>query len=436
MNMGLLIMLEGPCNAESIDHLMLVLKTGALRVEKHHQRLWYSPLKHDYPYWLNDGSLQVGKHVRHHQLKKPGSEAQLHALTETVLMRPMDRSQPLWEFHLISGLDSGKHALIFKLHHACADGLAALKMFAKTVASPDSIGVDWPPSEQDSDRRRNLFAMRRAVRHPLRLMFNHLADIALRIYLLTLRSGQPSERPPQATRFIGSVGSRRSYATADFPLAHLRRINRRFGSSENEVLMSLYSAALRQYLLDKGELPQRSLHAGMPISMMFSTARQEASNEAGLIRVTLATKISDPVQRLLTMKTRCARALDKDPSRLWRRLEVLWLNASPSLISRAARVYRKLLALGKIHPTASAITTYMPGPVRQVALGNFKLESIYPLSVIYHGCGLSISAMRYGKNIHCGIAADSAMLPDPQTLTGYMQQELELLYTEACKESN
>lgn len=431
MNMGLLITLEGPYSAHSIDHLMKALKTGSLRVERHHQRLWYSVFRHDFPYWLNDNSLQVGKHVRHHQLDKPGSNTQLHALVEKLLMRPMDRTQPLWEFHLISGLQDGKHALIFKLHHACADGLAALKMFARTVAEPDNLEVNWPPTEKDSSLRKNWFAFTRLLKNPLRPLYNNMASMVLKIYLFKLSFGKSGKPTPQHTRFIGPISNQRSYATLDFSLHDFRRINRKFGSSENELLMTLYSGALRRYLLDRQELPERSLHAGMPISMMFSSERKHASNEAGLIRVTLGTRIADPVQRLQTMKSRCARALEKKPSKLWRRLEVLWLNASPRLIALAAQVYRKLLQLGRLPLTASAITTYMPGPTREVAIGDFRIEAIYPLSVIYHGCGLSISAMRYAKKIHCGIYADKAMLPDPEKLTEYMQQELEQIYRAA-----
>lgn len=433
MNMGLLAMLEGPSSEESIEHLITSLTAGALRVERHHERLWYSPIRHDYPYWLHDGSLDVDMHVHHHQLDTPGDEGQLHALVEKLLMRPLDRSQPLWEFHLIDGLQDNRHALIFKLHHACADGLTALRMFAATVAEPDNMFIPWPPTERVTTASKMRLAAKRAVKNPLRLLYNLLAVPVLRLYLLTVTSRQSRPRPPQATRFIGPIGARRNYLTIDFPLSGFRRINRKYGSSENEVLMSIYSGALRRYLLDRNELPERSLHAGMPISMMFSQQRQQASNQAGLIRVTLGTRIEDPVQRLEAMKLRCARALERKPSRLWQRMEVLWLNASPQLIAVAAKVYRKLLEVGRICPTTSAITTYMPGPPRPVAVGDYSIEAIYPLSIIYHGCGLSISAMRYGGNVHVGVAADQQMLPDPERFKEYLRLEFDALYASASE---
>ncbi len=431
LNMGLLIMLEGPSSEDSIRELLTQLKIGALRNERHHQRLWYSHLIHDYPYWLNDGRMDVEKHITHHVLESPGNTRQLHALAEKLFPRPMDRTEPLWEFHLIDGLENGQHALILKLHHACADGLNAVKMFARTVEETGSVEPIWPPRPTPGVAEGLWLSLKGLLQHPIRLLYN-LVAISLVWLFLQLYRGKPSgKRAPQASRFTGPISGRRSYATLDISLKDIRRINRRYGSSENEVLMSIYSGALRRYLLEKGELPERSMHANMPISTMFSESQETAANQANITRVTLGTRIDDPVKRLEAMKQRCARALKRQLPPKWERAKILWLNASVRLVDLAARAGLRLMNSGRILATASAITTYMPGPVRQVSVAGYRILAAYPMNIIYHGIGLSISAMRYAGNAHIGIAADARMLPDPEKLGAYIQSEFDALLERA-----
>ena len=88
------------------------------------QRLVQVPLGLDQSYWIDDPDFDIEFHVRELALPKPGSDRQLSEQVARLHARPLDRSRPLWEIYLISGLPDGKIAIYNKIHHAAVDGVS------------------------------------------------------------------------------------------------------------------------------------------------------------------------------------------------------------------------------------------------------------------------------------------------------------------------
>src|SRR4051812_12971158 len=86
-------------------------------------RLAEVPLGLDYPYWVDDGDFDLGYHVRELALASPGTDKQLAQQVARIISRPLDRARPLWELYVIEGLQSGRVAVLTKIHHAVIDGL-------------------------------------------------------------------------------------------------------------------------------------------------------------------------------------------------------------------------------------------------------------------------------------------------------------------------
>jgi hypothetical protein len=92
------------------------------------RRLIEVPFGMDEPYWIEDPDFDLGKHLMEDSLAGPGDDHQLADLTARIAGRPLDRSRPLWELHLIHGLEGGRKALIKKFHHAAVDGASGLEI--------------------------------------------------------------------------------------------------------------------------------------------------------------------------------------------------------------------------------------------------------------------------------------------------------------------
>ena len=55
----------------------------------------------------------------------------LEELIGQVAATPLDRSRPLWEMHVCQPFEDGQVAVITKMHHALADGVAANALLAQ-----------------------------------------------------------------------------------------------------------------------------------------------------------------------------------------------------------------------------------------------------------------------------------------------------------------
>ena len=82
----------------------------------------------DQPYWVDDPGFDIEYHIREVGLPKPGSDAQLAQQVGRLHARPLDRSRPLWEMYLITGLSQGRVAVYTKVHHAAVDGVSGAEI--------------------------------------------------------------------------------------------------------------------------------------------------------------------------------------------------------------------------------------------------------------------------------------------------------------------
>jgi diacylglycerol O-acyltransferase / wax synthase len=90
------------------------------------RRLQAAPFNLDHPVWVHEENIDLGYHIQHRTLPPPGTMAQLQALVAELLAVPLDRARPLWQYHLIDGLQNGGFAVYMKVHHAAMDGVAGM----------------------------------------------------------------------------------------------------------------------------------------------------------------------------------------------------------------------------------------------------------------------------------------------------------------------
>src|ERR1700742_4966697 len=76
------------------------------------------PWRLHHPMWLEDCNVDLDYHLHRVHVPPPGGRRELDAVIGEVASTPLDRSRPLWEFHVAEGLSGGRFAVIGKIHHA------------------------------------------------------------------------------------------------------------------------------------------------------------------------------------------------------------------------------------------------------------------------------------------------------------------------------
>src|SRR3954453_11059600 len=136
----------GPLTSEAVRS---VVERGLPQLPPLRRRLVEVPFGIDRPYWVEAGDFDLEFHVRELALPAPGSSLQLAEQVGRIAGRPLDRSRPLWELYLISGLEDHRTALLAKFHHAAVDGLAAAAVFQTLPDdAPGRAGQTGPASWQ------------------------------------------------------------------------------------------------------------------------------------------------------------------------------------------------------------------------------------------------------------------------------------------------
>src|SRR5215218_6222891 len=107
------------------------------------------PLKLHHPMWAENDDIDLDYHVHRERVPAPGGRRELDALIGEIASTPLDRDRPLWQMYLVEGLADGRIAIIHKVHHVLADGVASANQMAKAMAPPEAVTATVPdPSAQ------------------------------------------------------------------------------------------------------------------------------------------------------------------------------------------------------------------------------------------------------------------------------------------------
>ncbi|MBO0685287.1 MAG: wax ester/triacylglycerol synthase family O-acyltransferase, partial [Candidatus Dormibacteraeota bacterium] len=257
------------------------------------------------PFWADDTQFSIARHVHTVPVHPPGDEASLLATAE-LLVRPLiDRSHPLWELWFITGLRGGRLGLVFKIHHAVADGLAAVALVSSLLNleadASDPPARAWSPEPEpragallaDSAGGR-LLSAGSALRHPIGLARRSGSALAGSIKLMG-RSW--SAAPRTSLNRLPGVGRRLGVAHLDLEIA--RTAAHAHAAKVNDVLLCVVAGGIRELLLERGEpVDGLQLKASVPATLRSSEAARELGNAVGAILVNVPVGEPDPVRRL------------------------------------------------------------------------------------------------------------------------------------------
>jgi WS/DGAT/MGAT family acyltransferase len=423
-----------------------------------HWRLVPVPFELDHPYWVEVTELDLDRHVLETRLAAPGDDRQLAATVGELISRPLDRSRPLWEIHVIQGLAEGRVAIVTNVHHAASDGVSGGELFSilhdtessgRAVPTADGWNCERVPGRAEMLARGIAGVPRQPVRfvRSLPRALPHLDQVphirsipgVPRVAALARRAGRampglsdgafletPHITPPR-TRMSGRITGGRSVAFTSTSLNEVKTIKNHFGVTVNDVVMSVVAGGLRAWLSEIDDLPENPLAAFVPVSVRTPEQSQDYGNRIALMLARLATDEPDPVARLHSARDAMLSVKHRHRGVPATVLQDTNHFIPPIVLARAARVVARVASSHPREATGNLIMSNVPGPREPQYLAGARQLAHYPLSAIFHGMGLNVTVVSSGNKLDWGIVCDPGQIDDPWPLAaaiGRAQAEL------------
>ncbi|HEV7203014.1 MAG TPA: wax ester/triacylglycerol synthase family O-acyltransferase [Jatrophihabitans sp.] len=377
--------------------------------------------------WETDRAFDLEHHVRRNALPAPGRILELLALCSRLHSTLLDRHRPLWEMHLIEGLEDGRYAAYFKVHHSLVDGVSALRMLSRqlsTDADERNMPAPWAPREraprEPRPRPNRASTAASTISDALGLGPALLRTVTRAI---NDQSGSMSLAAPKSMLNVDITGARR-FAAQSWPIERIRGVGKAADATVNDVVLAMCSGALRQYMQSLDALPESSLIAMVPVSLHGDGpgSGDGGGNAVGAVMCRLGTDLDDAGERLATVHQSMAEGKEAlstmSPSQI---LAMSALGISPLALWPALRLTETM------RPPFNLIISNVPGPREPMYWNGARLDGLYPLSIPLDGQALNITCTSYSSEIAFGLTGCRRTVPHLQRLLGYLDDELAAL---------
>jgi diacylglycerol O-acyltransferase / wax synthase len=374
--------------------------------------------------------VDLDYHVRHSALPHPGGQRELGILVSRLHSHQLDLHRPLWEVHLIEGLERNRFALYTKMHHSLIDGVSGMRLIMRALSTdPDQRGMPafWtvgagerPPRTGDNDGVPGPLGRPLGVVRGGTAALAGLSRAALDLALAAVddRALQAPYRAPSSV-LGGDLGGQRRFATQQYELERIRALARAAKGTLNDIVLYLSGSALRRYLAEHARVPDRPLTAGIPVNLR-ETDDQSMGTAIGMIVAELGTNVANPIERLEAITRSTAEAkrhLRKLPSEA---------RTSYTLLINGPYIAGLMAGLAGRAPIPFNLgVSNVPGPTKPLYLNGSRLDALFPLSLLLHGNALNITCVSYAGTLNFGFTGARDTLPHLQHLAIYMGEALQ-----------
>jgi len=422
--------LAGPDGGIDIELVKRATESFLHRVPRYRQRLHTIPI-YNHAVWVDDPHFDLDYHIRHTALPKPGSLEQLKKLVARVMAQPLDRKRPLWETWIVEGLEGGKQfGMITKIHHCMIDGSAGVDLAnIQFSVSPDPPELETPERfrPRPAPRRLELFLneSRRQLGIPFeiakdfRRFITETDDLRKEIRTRANALGQlfGMGLRPDETPLNGPVGPHRRFEWISCRLDDLKAMRKGLGCSINDIVLTVVTKAVREYLIAKGvDVEVIDFKVSTPVSVRKEGSKGELGNNVSSWIIPLPISESDP-KRQLERIHEMTEKLKETNQAIGIQMMLQIQEWTPST----------LLSLGAQSPSGpiNTIVTNVPGPQVPLYFHGARLRAIYPAVPLMSGMGLGIALTSYAGTMGIGFNADPDLVPDLDLFVLCFKQALE-----------
>ncbi len=388
-------------------------------------RLVHIPWRLHHPMWMENCEVDLDYHLRRVRVPSPGGRRELDQLIGEIASTPLDRTRPLWEFHFAEGMAENRFALIGKVHHTLADGVASANLLARLMdlagsgrnAGTGETGCALPSKTQllweaQLDHFRQMAALPGLI-----------GDAVRGVTRVRRRSKDRENNPEMAKAFNAPptflnhiVSPRRTFATAALSVAEVKETAKALGVTFNDIVLSMAAGGLRELLLRYDGRADRPLLASVPVSTDRSPDRI-TGNEIGGLMVSLPVHVDDPLERVrLTAMSSATAKEDYDllgPELQGRMMEYLPPPLAPAIFRRQGRrtSHNKLM---------NVAVSNVPGPRERGHIGGAPVSEIYSVGVLSAGSAFNMTVWSYAGQLDIAVLSDDRSFNDVHEATDAM----------------
>lgn len=420
----------------SFDRFVDLLVSRIPEVPQLRYKLVDVPFGLDRPGWVEDENLDIDYHVRRIGVPRPGDRHELGQLVGRLTSYKLNRQKPLWEAWIIEGLEGGKVALLQKMHHSLIDGMSGAglaEVLLDITPEPrppsaevkDSLAGEVEPSPIELLARG---VVNTAVRTPFRVARFARQTVQQLAAAAPMATGNAVTLPMQAPRTVLNQDPtpRRTFAEASVDLARVKAVKDAFQVKMNDVVLALCASALRDHLVEIGDLPDAPLTAQVPVSMRTSDD-DSVGNKVGSLTASLATDIDDPVLRLMAIHSSTQAAKEMRQAMAVHQIMGATETTPPGLIALAARMYTRNNLARFMPPASNVVISNVPGPDFPLYIAGGTVEAIYPMGPLLMGMSLNITVFSYRGKVDFGFMSCPEAVPDPYQIADGIEPALAAL---------
>jgi diacylglycerol O-acyltransferase len=410
------------------------------------QRVMFVPLNLHHPVLVDDPEFDLDSHVYRAALPAPGGMHELHDMVSQIMCHRLDRSRPMWELWILTGLEHGRVAVVHKVHHCLADGAATVRYLSRVFEQQANIefpvppNAPWQPEPLPSSRRLVWDALRDHFKSDIQRLPAFLAllwQVGKRLFAFHRDVGSPTvERlahPPPRTRLNHALSSRRSFTTRQLPLQEVKSVAHTLGGSVNDMILALSATAIREYLLSHQDLPDEPLCTAIPVSADEPGSKRESGNRTTYLPTCLWTNVPDAAERFYAIQ-RATRLGKQELDLLGRTTFIQLMQFLPPLFSLWKTNFkqrRRKAERSDYRPLTNVIISNVQGPAERLS-GNYgTLVDIYSMGPLVEGCGLNITVWSYAGNLNFSLMGCKKAVPDIDRLADGLFDAMDSLQ-QAC----
>src|SRR5438874_7861647 len=440
-------------------------------------RLEKAPLDIDHPSWVEDDQFDIDRHIFRASLPAPRDRATLERIVGWMHAKLLNRARPLWEFYVFEGMKDNEIGLYSKMHHACIDGGAGAALTnmiydvtpvprvveqpvpqAKGGNEPRDIAANLIDSYQQLWRQpfdgsstpktldlprsgksdlgsilfdNAMFQIESAVKFAgsIPAMLKSVSDVVGKISDPKSRDSIASMVSPP-TILNKAISSERSFAGTSISLSEAKAVAKQAGGKLNDVVLAISSGVVRRYLLERGALPNKSLTAAVPISLLEEDNTESNNQVFGMI-CSIATNVEDPKRRLEAIIAQSTKSKEMShPLRaMMPQVSNLSMLGAPILVQILALLYSRSSLSDVLPPAANITVSNVPGPRQTLYAAGAELLHIFPVSISTHGLALNITVQGYPHQLDFGFIAGANIIPHVQVLCDMLPGEFAALET-------
>ena len=384
------------------------------------------------PVWIDDPEFDLHWHLRRATV---GSRAELGEYSAREMSRRLDRTRPLWELHVVHGLEDGHAALVAKMHHALVDGLAAVGIGMVLLdPTPEPMPIappegGWEP--RSFDRRRHLA---RLATSPLQRAQKLLVDSTVRaldtsprraaedVRRATELATELARQRPQApmTPLNRPISPNRRYAMCSAPLSVIKAAGKAAGGTVNDVILAAVTRMVDGYLTAAGtDLGGRDPVALVPVSIRRDDEQDAGGNRISLVFVDLPIAEGGVAARVAAVSEQM-QALRQSAAVRAGAILVGATGQVPPLVGTMM-----VRAMGSVR-ACNLVVSNVPGPQVPFYMNGSRMLEAYPAVPLNPASqGLSVGVLSYDGSVFFGLLADAKLDPPLDVAGGALREALD-----------